>query len=103
MLTTYTFQGYKGRAEHRFTCPSCGKQNRVRTFTEEHRVNPFNKNPDGTVRTPTEVRANAYAAAKQARDKFATAPLCATCENVLDYEGRKAIRAERDRLFGENA
>jgi hypothetical protein len=36
-------------------CPACGKPvTRSRTF--QHTVNPFNKNPDGTVRTYEQVR-----------------------------------------------
>lgn len=38
------------------TCPGCGKRV-VRKFTTTQTVNPFNKNPDGTVRTKAEVRA----------------------------------------------
>ncbi len=94
-MPTYTFQGYKGRAEHRFTCPQCGKPNRHRTFTVEHTVNPFNKNDDGSVKTPKEVQASARLAAQKQRDEFIRKPLCATCENQLSYDDRKAVFAER--------
>lgn len=94
-MPTYTFQGYKGRAEHRFTCPACQKPNRLRTFTVEHTVNPFNKNEEGSVKTPREVMASASAAAKLERDQFARAPLCASCENALPYPSLKALREQR--------
>lgn len=94
-MVTYHFQGFKGRAEHRFTCPSCMKPNRLRTFTVEHTVNPFNRNEDGSIKTAREVQASAYLAAKAELDRFATAPLCATCENALTYDELKALRARR--------
>lgn len=97
-MTVYHFQAYKGRAEHRFTCPSCGKPNRVRSFTVEHTVNPFNKNDDGTIRTPSEVSRRAQQAAKQERDEFAHKPLCASCENTLPYAEARALREERQSL-----
>jgi hypothetical protein len=92
---TYTFAGHKGRATHTFTCPNCGKPNRTRTFTQEHTVNPFNKNPDGSVKTSLEVMRSAKAAAVKERDQFAKAPLCSTCENGLPYADLKAIRELR--------
>jgi hypothetical protein len=94
-MTLYIFNGYKGRAEHTFTCPSCGKANRKRSFTVEHTVNPFNKNPDGSVRTASEVSANARAAAKLERDQFATEPLCKACEDDLPYADGTALRKRR--------
>lgn len=43
------------RAERKGRCPGCAKRVvRSRTFTMT--ISPFNKNPDGTVRTPAEVR-----------------------------------------------
>jgi hypothetical protein len=94
-MTLYTFRGYKARAEHRFTCPVCMKPNRLRTFTVEHTVNPFNTNEDGSVKTASEVQASASRAAKLERDQFATAPMCATCENALPYPSLKALREQR--------
>jgi hypothetical protein len=94
-MPTYTFQAYKGRAEHRFTCPVCQKPNRLRFFTVEHTVNPFNRNEDGSVKTPWEVMASASAAAKLERDQFAAAPMCASCENKLPYASLKVLREQR--------
>lgn len=96
MITTrYTFTGYKGQVKRRFTCPSCGKENRVRTFTVEHTVNPFNKNEQGHIRTPSEVRARAQEAAREEAARFDKAPLCATCEGDLTYAHRKELREKR--------
>lgn len=51
---TWKFQEVSRRAERSGVCPGCGGATRRRqTFT--HTVNPFNKNADGTVKTPQEV------------------------------------------------
>ena len=55
-MTTYVYQQVKHTAKRRVTCEECGlKFNRQRTFTQT--VNPFNKNPDGSVKTFMEVMA----------------------------------------------
>lgn len=55
--------------ERKGECPSCGKKvTRRRTF--EHTVNPFNKNPDGTVRTYAEVLAQVKAEANEWEPDF---------------------------------
>lgn len=94
-MPTYNFQGYKGRARMVFTCEHCGKPNRTRTFVAEHTVNPFNKNPDGSVKQASQVMREASAEAKRQRDEFAVEPWCATCEDGLSYDERKALRARR--------
>lgn len=54
-MTTYRFQEVKARASHGGKCPVCGKRvSRSRTFTQT--INPFNRNEDGSVKTPAEVR-----------------------------------------------
>lgn len=97
-MPTYTFPAYKGRAEHRFDCPACGKTKRLRAFTVEHTVNPFNKNDDGSAKRPSEVIHDAKMAAVKLRDQFAKRPLCASCENALSFAERRAIQAERSAL-----
>lgn len=53
---TETYWRITAKATRRARCPGCGKATtRSRTF--EMTVSPFNKNPDGTVRTPSEVAA----------------------------------------------
>jgi len=94
-MTRYTFQSFPATAEAKFDCPSCGKTKRVRKFTAECTVNPFNKRPDGQVRTPSEVRQQSQDDAIRQRDQFMQSPLCATCENALTYTERKPIIATR--------
>jgi hypothetical protein len=54
MRYTETYQRVKATGRTRVQCNWCGKwMNRQRTFTMT--INPFNKNEDGTVRTPYEV------------------------------------------------
>ena len=50
-------------------CPVCGKRSK-RTQTFMMTVNPFNKNPDGTVRTPAEVLTAVKAKASQWQPDF---------------------------------
>ena len=53
---TTRYAGVSHTAKRRVTCEVCGnKFNRQRTFTMT--VNPFHKNPDGTVKTFMEVLA----------------------------------------------
>jgi hypothetical protein len=54
---TTTYQRITARRERVGVCPVCGKRVR-RAQTFGNTINPFNKNPDGTVRTAREVRAN---------------------------------------------
>jgi len=94
-MTTYNFHGYKSRARMVFTCEHCGKPNRTRTFLAEHTVNPFNKNPDGSVKQAVQVQREANAEAKRLRDEFAVEPWCAACEDALGYSERKALQSRR--------
>jgi hypothetical protein len=57
-----TFHPLKMRATKNLPCPICGKKMR-RSKTFEATVNPFNRNEDGSVRTPTEVYARLRAEA----------------------------------------
>lgn len=51
---TMRYQALTAQATRRGRCPGCNKPvSRTRTF--EMTVSPFNKDPDGTVRTPGEV------------------------------------------------
>lgn len=53
-MTTYRFEEIKRQAKKRVPCDECGKKvTRQKTFTMTE--NPFNKNPDGTVRTYGEI------------------------------------------------
>jgi hypothetical protein len=54
MRISYTYDSIKAQRTKRGECPICLKKvSRSRTF--EHTINPWNRNKDGTVRTPEEV------------------------------------------------
>ena len=89
------FQAYPAVAEVSFDCPSCGKPKRKRSFRVECTVNPFNKNDDGTIKTPDEVYQQSLAKAKQEREEFLRDPLCKTCEDALSWTERGALRDRR--------
>ena len=62
-MTRHTFQEIVVRAERSGKCDVCGKRwKKVRRFA--HTVNPFNRNADGSQKTPREVFADASAEAK---------------------------------------
>lgn len=93
--TAYTFQSYPAVAKATFDCPSCGKAKRQRSFRAECTVNPFNKDENGNIRGPAEVRKQSRQRAEAECAQFLRSPLCATCENGLTYQQRKDIRAIR--------
>lgn len=69
--TTTRYQELTAQATRRGSGPGCGKPTiRSRTFTMT--INPFNRNPDGTVRTPGEVldAVSAKAAAWQPEEEL---------------------------------
>ena len=84
---TINFQVIKGYASARIPCRECGKV-RKRQITIEHTVSPFNKNEDGSVRTPREVHAQAT---KEAKEKMAKIEqegiVCKTCEKSSGLSG----------------
>lgn len=94
-VTTYNFQSYPATTKAVFDCPKCGKKNRQRSFRHECTVNPFNKNADGDVCTPNEVRAQSFARAEQERDEFLTEPLCKKCEDALPWQERSELGRRR--------
>ena len=90
-----TFQIYPASETATFTCSSCGKPKRKRTFRHECTVNPFNKNTDGSICSPNEVRAQSVAAAKRDLQQFLREPLCLKCEDALSYTDRNALFKRR--------
>ena len=62
ITVTHRYEPVIARRERKGQCPACGKTV-VRRRTFKHTMNPFNKNPDGTVRTYLQVleRVNAEA------------------------------------------
>jgi hypothetical protein len=61
-VTTIRFDALRAKATRKVVCPGCSKQRTIsRTF--EQTVNPWHKNPDGTVKTAEEVRRSVRAEA----------------------------------------
>lgn len=61
--TVTTYEKVTSHAIRYGKCPICGKRTqRLKTFTQT--VNPFNKNPDGTVKTRAEVSESVKSQAK---------------------------------------
>jgi hypothetical protein len=53
-MPTYVFPEVKAYGTKALPCPGCGRKvRRKRMFTQTE--SPFNKNPDGSVRTPQEI------------------------------------------------
>ena len=98
LTTTYRFEVCPGVAVATFDCPSCGKAKRKRTFRAECTVSPFNKNPDGSVKTRREVYRQSAEQAKKMRDDFMRKPLCKTCEDALSNPDQRALRRLRTAL-----
>lgn len=74
---TITFEEVSQLAVRKGVCDVCGKRGRrQRTFTMT--INPWNKNPDGTVRTRAEVKAANRAKAQEWQGDPFVHP---TCEN----------------------
>ena len=55
MRYTVTYDKFTARRRKSGKCPGCGKRV-TRSYTAEMTMSPFNKNPDGTVRTAAEVQ-----------------------------------------------
>lgn len=87
-MTTYTYPPVRRRAKRRITCLACGKR-RERQMTFEMTINPFNRNPDGTVRTPGEI-----ADAVQALANAWAPTLCASCEPLHRPSSFKVARKD---------
>lgn len=102
-LTTYTFRAYKGSASYTCSCRECGKTLK-RSASSEMTVNPFNKNDDGTVRTPAEVQRCAYDAAKAEAQKLeGSDTICRDCEEAPRRALLLAMAAEPERVFPPEA
>lgn len=95
MRIRVTFDTFPATSVSNFTCPKCGKAKRKRTFRAECTVNPFNKNDDGSIKTPSEVRKQSFEKADKERQQFEREPLCTTCEVELSYKERIALGKRR--------
>jgi hypothetical protein len=76
-VTVYRYDEISVPAVRNLKCAKCTKRfRRQHTFTAT--VNPFNKNPDGTVRTPREIRA---VLSKQASE-WSPRNVCTGCDTT---------------------
>lgn len=79
MTRTIRYQEFRHLAVKNLPCPGCGKKvRRQTTFTMTQ--SPFNKNPDGTVRTGQEIRA---ALLEQAKVWQARPVQCTPCAEAV--------------------
>lgn len=87
-MTVYRYAEVKVPARKRVPCAGgCGKKlNRLTTFTATE--NPFNKNPDGTVRTRAEIR-EVLLERKRAWEALTDDQWCAECSET-EMEARFA-------------
>jgi hypothetical protein len=90
-----TFPAYGRSASCTFKCLACQKDKRKRTFRVEMTVNPYNTNPDGSMKPATQVSAEAQVSANLERDRFLVYPLCKGCEDARSWSEMKSIRERR--------
>lgn len=90
-----TFPAYSRSASCTFKCLACQKDKRKRTFRVVHTVNPYNINPNGTMKPADQVSQEAQADANSQLDRFLTYPLCKACEDVRSWSEMKSIHARR--------
>ncbi len=77
-----TFRGIRASASYKCSCSECGKQ-LTRQATAEHTVNPYNKDADGNIKSPQQVREDAQKAANQkAKDKSGMTVVCRKCQET---------------------
>jgi hypothetical protein len=90
-----TFPAYGRSAACTFKCLACQKDKRKRTFRVEMTVNPYNTNPDGTMKQAAQVSQEAQVDANRQRDQFLVYPLCKACEDARSWSEMKAIHERR--------
>lgn len=83
-MPTYTFPEVKAYREETGKCPTCGARV-VRKWTATMTVSPYNRNPDGTVRSYDEVRTAVQAKADAQTPDFEHAD-CASAREGLSAE-----------------
>lgn len=94
-MTMHHFPVYSVTSTATFTCTTCGKEKRKRTFRAECTVSPFNTRPGGEVRTPPEVKQQSHEQAQRWCAEFLREPMCKACEDALTFSERAALSARR--------
>lgn len=83
-MPRYVFEGVKRAVALNLKCGVCGKR-RTRTVSVEHTVSPFNRNPDGTVKTRAEVEADVQKTLTEKVDDLkAKGIICNPCQEGAD-------------------
>lgn len=97
---THRFQEVTRSDRVSVKCAGCGKD-RVRTVTVTHTINPYNRNDDGSVRSPQEVADRVRAElAGRVKETAASTIICKTCLATSDAASILARKAE-GRVAGE--
>lgn len=76
-MTRITFEEVSLRSRWKFRCADCGKR-LVRTKKFRQTLNPFNKNPDGTIRSRADILARLRI---EANEWQASDVRCRECES----------------------
>lgn len=79
MTRTIRFQEFSQLATKNLPCPSCSKKVRRQT-TLTMTLSPYNKNPDGTVRSARQIR---EALLEQAQQWSAEPVMCTPCTEAV--------------------
>lgn len=85
MRSIITFQEYRDRLQVKGICKACGKK-RTRTITETMTMNPFNKNPDGTVRSGRDISLAIAEKIGKMETSLKKNFMCATCRGNLPWK-----------------
>lgn len=83
-MTTINFQERKLKKTIKFICSICGKK-KQRVISESQTINPFNKNIDGTIKSPFEVGKSVSEELAKRLDRFNKEPVCSSCKQYLGY------------------
>lgn len=79
MKMVITYDQIKYPARKNLPCPVCGKKVR-RSFTFISTANPWNKNPDGSLRTVPQIR---EMLAQEAADWGSRPEMCSSCRENM--------------------
>lgn len=103
MKISLAFKGYKCSQKVIFSCSVCKKKNRSKTISNEHTVNPFNKNEDGSIKTYDQVKASSTVKTEKEVREFKQFPVCETCwVNMNQNERVRVINKRREALHFED-
>ena len=86
-MVKINFEEIKYSRQIKGVCRKCGKR-RTRTLVETNTISPFNKNPDGTVRSRSQVIENVKIGLEHKIEKLSANFICATCFNNLPWKER---------------